>query len=77
MRSGKTKSNVTLSCSLVNELDKLIAFGIFESRSAALEEAVRKLLRDRMDALIEAEVPKLNRAAEIAEAEEGMADFLA
>ena len=71
----RTKVSVTISNMVVSKVDELVKSGIFESRSAAFENAARELLRARMDAHIEAEVLKLDRDAEIAEAEEGMGDF--
>ena len=43
--------------------------------SAISEDTVRENLRARIDSRIEAEVLKLDRDAEIAEAEEGIIDF--
>ncbi len=71
----RTKVSVTIPEAMVAQVDRLVKDGLFESRSAAFENATDRLLRAQMDALIEREVAKLNRDAEIAEAEEGMDDF--
>jgi len=73
--SPRTKVSVTLPETVINEIDELVGSGTYESRSAAFELAVKSLLRKRMDEHIEAEVAKLDRESEIAEAEEGMTDF--
>lgn len=75
-KSGeRTKVSVTVPSNVVASIDDLVREGDYESRSAAFEEAALHLLRARQDALIEAEVAKLERDVEIPEAEEGMGDF--
>ncbi len=73
----RTKVSATLPNAIVSEIDELVESGSYESRSAAFEAAAKKLLRERVDALIEAEVLKLDREAEKAEAEQGIRDFAA
>lgn len=71
----RTKVSVTIPETRLSEVDRLVAEGHYPNRSAAFEDALKQLLRARMDARIEAEAAKLDRNAEIAEAEEGMDDF--
>jgi Arc/MetJ-type ribon-helix-helix transcriptional regulator len=71
----RTKVSVTIRDGIVSSIDDLVREGRYESRSAAFEAAATHLLRARQDELIEAEVAKLDRDAEMREAEEALADF--
>jgi Arc/MetJ-type ribon-helix-helix transcriptional regulator len=75
MIDRRTKISVTIPETVVSAVDTLVKQGNFPNRSAAFEEAVKKLLRSHLDAHIEAEAAKLDRDIEKAEAEEGMADY--
>ncbi|MDQ3461018.1 MAG: ribbon-helix-helix domain-containing protein [Deinococcota bacterium] len=72
---NRTKVSITIPEPIITEVDHLVEDGSYPSRSAAFEDALRKLLRAHLDAHIEAEAAKLDREAEMAEAEEGMADY--
>ncbi len=71
------KLSATVPGLLLNRIDALVKAKEYPSRSAVIEEALERILRERMDALIEAEAAKLNRAEEKALAEEGMDDYAA
>lgn len=73
----RSKISVTVPDSFVLEVDGLVKQGDYPNRSAAFEAAIGQLLRARLDARIEAEVAKLEREVEKAEAEEGMDDYAA
>lgn len=75
MIEHRTKISVTIPENVVTAIDTLVKEGNFPNRSAAFEEAVKKLLRNYLDAHIEAEAAKLDRETEKAEAEEGMTDY--
>ena len=66
------KLSATVPGWLLDRIDALVKAKEYPSRSAAIEEALERILRQRMDALIEAEAAKLDRAEERALAEEGM-----
>lgn len=69
------KISATIAPHLLSELDQLVQLKEYASRSEAIEAAIAELLRAKMDAVIEAEVSKLNRQDEITEAEWGMDDY--
>jgi len=68
---GKEKIAITIEGQLVNELDRLVGKNIFQSRSQAIQEAVReKLLRIKKIRLAE-ESAKLDPSFERALSEDG------
>ncbi len=69
------KLSATVPGPLLDRIDALVNAKEYPSRSAVIEEALERILRERMDALIEAEAAKLDRAEEKALAEEGMDDY--
>lgn len=71
----RIKVSISISDDIIHEVDELVRQGAFDSRSAVFERASEDLLRSRVDALIEAEVAKLDRPSEMLEADEGMDDF--
>lgn len=74
-RAHQVKISATITPTLLDALDRLVLVKEYVTRSAAIEAAVSQLLHTKMDALIEAEVSKLNRQTEMAEAEWGMDDY--
>jgi Arc/MetJ-type ribon-helix-helix transcriptional regulator len=72
----RSKVSISISDDIIREVDELVRQGAFDSRSAAFERATKELLRSRIDALIEAEVAKLDRPSEMLDADEGMDDFI-
>lgn len=71
---SKEKIAITLDEDFIHELDRLVDAQVFQSRSQAIQEAVReKLLKVRRVRLAE-ESAKLEPAAERAFSEEGLAE---
>jgi Arc/MetJ-type ribon-helix-helix transcriptional regulator len=69
------KVTATVPEALLAQVDALVAHHTYPSRSAAIEAALRILLRARMDAQIEAEAAKLDADDEQQLADEGLEDY--
>lgn len=77
MPSAHSKVTATISRTVLDQLDALVAAHVYPSRSAAIDAALAALLRAHMDAHIAAEAAKLVPAEEQRLAEEGWEDYQA
>jgi Arc/MetJ-type ribon-helix-helix transcriptional regulator len=75
MPSTHSKVTATVSRTILDQLDALVAAHVYPSRSAAIDAALAALLRTHMDAHIAAEAAKLLPAEEQHLAEEGWEDY--
>lgn len=73
----KQKVTVSIDEGLLASLDSMVQDERFESRSAAMEAAVRVLQGQLLDHLFEQSLAQLDPAEERAEAELGLADYAA
>lgn len=77
MSSTHSKVTATISRTVLEQVDVLVAAHVYPSRSAAIDAALAALLRVHMDAHIAAEAAKLVPADEQRLAEEGWEDYQA
>lgn len=71
---SKEKIAITLEASALGELDRLVEARVYKNRSQAIQTAIdEKLLRLKRTRLVE-ECQKLDRSAERACSEEGLAE---
>jgi metal-responsive CopG/Arc/MetJ family transcriptional regulator len=73
---GKEKIAITLEAKFIGELDRLVSERVFQSRSQAIQEAVKEKLQRMKRSRLAVECAHLNPAFEQAMAEEGMAEGL-
>jgi Arc/MetJ-type ribon-helix-helix transcriptional regulator len=71
MPSTHSKVTATISRTVLDQVDALVAAHVYTSRSAAIDAVLTALLRTHMDAHIAAEAAKLLPAEEQRLAEEG------
>jgi len=74
---SKEKIAITLDKESINELDRLVNDHVFNSRSQAIQEAVREKLRRVKQGRLAIECAKLQPEHEKAMAEEGIAEDVA
>jgi metal-responsive CopG/Arc/MetJ family transcriptional regulator len=71
---GKWKIAITLDEEYIGELDRLVSDHVFQSRSQAIQEAVREKIQRIKRSRLAIESAKLEPAFEQAMAEEGLAE---